>query len=82
MSDVSEISSAVLTVSEGSNNATFDFSAMLIEPDKWITLRIHKTSFTNYGALDWGQVDKIKFAVTKAQAHNYFFAVDDVGGFE
>ncbi len=82
ISDASQISSAILTVSEGVNNAAYDFSALLTEADKWQRLRIHKTSFSNYGALDWGQIDKIKIAVTKAQAQDYFFAVDDVGGFE
>jgi hypothetical protein len=82
LGDISEISSAVITVSEGLHNATFDFSALLTEAEKWLRLRIHKTSFENYSALDWGQIDKIKFAVTKSQAQNYFFAVDDVGGFE
>lgn len=82
MGGISEISSAIVTVSEGLHNATFDFSGLLTEAEKWLRLRIHKTSFTNYGTLDWGQIDKIKFAVTKSQAQNYFFAVDDVGGFE
>jgi hypothetical protein len=82
MNDVSEISSAVLTVSEGTNNATYDFSALLAEAEKWLRLRIRKTSFINHAALDWGQIGKIKFAVTKDEAQNYFFAVDDVGGFE
>jgi hypothetical protein len=82
MSDVSGISGATIKVSEGTNNATYDFSALIAEAEKWLRLRIHKTSFINHGALDWGQIDKIKFAVTKAQAQNYFFAVDDVGGFE
>ena len=82
MSNISSIGTAVLTVSEGANIATFDFSALLAEVDKWLRLRVHKTSFTGYEELDWGQIDKIKFAVTKSQAQNYFFAVDDVGGFE
>jgi hypothetical protein len=82
MGNVSEISSAVLTVTEGENDATNDFSALLTETEKWLRLRVHKTSFANYGNLDWGQIDKIKFAVTKSQAQNYFFALDDVGGFE
>src|SRR3972149_9098052 len=82
MGDISEVSSAVITVSEGLNNATFDFSGLLAEAEKWLRLRIHRTSFTDYGTLDWGQVDKIKLAVTKSQAQNYYVAVDDVGGFE
>ena len=82
MGNVSSIGTAVLTVSEGANTATYDFSALLAEVDKWLRLRVHKTSFTGYEELDWGQIDKIKFAVTKSQAQNYFFAVDDVGGFE
>jgi hypothetical protein len=82
MDNISEINTAVLTVSEGLNNSTFDFSGFLTEAEKWLRLRIHKTSFTDYGALDWGKIDKIKFAVTKSQAQNYFFAVDDLGGFE
>ena len=82
MGNVSSIGTAVLMVSEGVNTATFDFSALLVEVDKWLRLRVHKTSFTGYEELDWGQIDKIKFAVTKSQAQNYFFAVDDVGGFE
>jgi len=82
MDNVSVVSSAVVTVTEGLNNATFDFKSLLTEAGSWERLRLHKTEFTNYDSLDWGQIDKIKFAVTKSQAQNYFFAVDDVGGFE
>jgi hypothetical protein len=82
MENISEISSVAITVFEGLHNAIFDFSGFLTEAEKWLRVRIHKTSFANYGALDWGQIDKIKFAVTKSQAQNYFFAIDDVGGFE
>jgi len=82
MGNLSEISSAVITVTEGPHNAIFDFSALLTEAGKWLRMRINKTSFTDYGALDWGQIDKIKFALVKSQAQNYFFALDDVGGFE
>jgi hypothetical protein len=82
ISDASQISSAILSVSEGVNNATFDFSALLMEADKWQRLCVYKTFFSNYGALDWGQIDKLKVAVTKSQAQNYYFAVDDLGGFE
>ena len=82
MDNISEISSAVVTVSEGTRSATYDFSALLTEDEKWLRLRVHKTSFAGYGALDWGHIDKMKFAVTKSQAQSYFFAVDDVGGFE
>ena len=82
MSNLSEITSAVITVTEGLHNATFNFSGLLTEAEKWLRLRIHKTSFTDYGALDWGQIDKIKLAIAKSQAQNYYFAVDDVGGFE
>ena len=82
MSNLSEISSSVITVSEGLHNASFDFSSLLTEAGKWLRLRIHKTSFTDYGTLDWGQIDKIKFALVKSQAQNYYFAVDDIGGFE
>jgi hypothetical protein len=82
ISDISQVSSAILTVSEGANNATYNFLALLTEAEKWQRLCIQKTSFSNYGALDWGQVDKLKVAVTKAQAQSYYLAVDDVGGFE
>ena len=82
LGNILELSSAVITVTESEHNATYDFSALLTEAEKWLRLRIHKTSFTCYAELDWGQIDKIKFAVTKSQAQNYFFAVDDVGGFE
>ncbi len=82
MDNISEITSAVVSVTEGVHTATYDFSALLTESDKWLGLRIPKTSFANFGDLDWGQVDMIKLAVTKSQAQSYFFAVDDVGGFE
>jgi hypothetical protein len=82
MDSVSGITSAVVTVTEGVHSATYDFSALLTEAEKWLRLRIQKTSFANHGALDWGQIDKIKLAVTKSQAQSYFFAIDDVGGFE
>lgn len=82
MPDVSEISSAVVTVSDGLNEAACDFSSQLTEADRWLRLRIHRTSFVNYDAVDWGRLDKIRFAVTKAEAQSYFFAVDDLGGFE
>jgi len=82
MDNISAFNSAIITIAEGAHNATFDFKALLTVASSWLRLRIHKTDFTNYGALDWGQIDKIKFAVTKSQAQNYFFAVDDVGGFE
>jgi hypothetical protein len=82
MDDISEISSAIISVTEGVHTATYDFSALLNEADKWLRLRINKTSFANFGDLDWGKVDRIKLAVTKSQAQSYFFAVDDVGGFE
>jgi len=82
MDNNSSISSAVVTVSEDLHNATCDYASLLTEPEKWLRLRIHKTSFADYGALDWGQINRIKFAVTKSQAQNYFFALDDLGGFE
>ena len=82
MDNVLAISSAVVTFSEDLNEATYDFTELLTEASSWLRLRINKTEFSNYGALDWGQISKIKFAVTKSQAQNYFFAVDDVGGFE
>jgi len=82
MENISAINSAIIAVTEGVHTATFDFSGLLPEAGKWLRLRVHRTSFANYGTLDWGQIDRIKLAVTKSQAQNYFFAVDDVGGFE
>jgi hypothetical protein len=82
MDSLLAISSAVVTFTEGLNEAAYDFKQLLTEASSWLKLRILKTEFTNYAALDWGQISKIKFAVTKSQAQNYFFAIDDVGGFE
>jgi len=82
MDNVSGISSAIITVTEGLHNAAYDFKGLIADASVWLRLRVHKTDFSSYGALDWGSIDKIKFAVTKSQAQNYYFAVDDVGGFE
>ncbi len=82
MDNILSVSSAVVTFSEGLNEAVYDFKALITEASCWLRLRIRKTDFSNYGALDWGHISKIKFAVTKSQAQDYFFAVDDVGGFE
>ena len=82
MDSILAIGSAVVTFTEGLNEATYDFKELLTEASSWLRLRINKTEFANYSALDWGQISQIKFAVTKSQAQNYFFALDDVGGFE
>lgn len=80
ISDASAVSSAVVTVKEGENTAYCDFTADMAEAGKWLNIRVHKTGFT--GTVDWSQLNQIKFAVVKSQAQNYFFAVDDVGGYE
>jgi hypothetical protein len=80
--NVSAITSTIVTVTEGTNDAAFDFKTQLTTASSWLRLRINKTEFSNYSSLDWGKIDKIEFALIKSQAKNYFFAVDDVGGFE
>jgi hypothetical protein len=82
INDVAAISSAVVTVQEGENEAYYDFIAELAAADEWRRIRIHKTQFADYDAVDWSQLSKIKFAITKNQARSYFFAVDDMGGYE
>lgn len=82
MADVSAISSAILTVTSGSNNAAYDFASALNEADKWLRVCIPKTSFTGFDEFDWGQIGRIKFSVTKSLAQNILFAVDDIGGYE
>jgi hypothetical protein len=82
ISSKSNVTSAIVTVTDGLSNASYNFTSLLPEAGKWRRLRIHKTWFSNYDAVDWSQLSRIKFAVAKSQAQNYFFAVDDVGGYE
>lgn len=52
MDNVTLLSSAVVTVTQGTNNTTFNFTTLITEAAKWLMLRVHKTQFNNYGALD------------------------------
>ena len=73
MDNISEITSAVVSVTEGVHTATYDFSALLTESDKWLRLRIHKTSFANFGDTGLGTSRQDKTGSDKVASSELLF---------
>ncbi|NWG09032.1 MAG: hypothetical protein HXX80_01750 [Nitrososphaerales archaeon] len=83
ISNKDNISSAYIKLfKDGSNYASYDFSSLLTQVNRWIKVRVKKSSFSETGTMDWGEIDYITIDVTKSVEAAYDFYVDDLGAME
>jgi hypothetical protein len=65
------------------NTATYGFTALITEVDKWYRVLIPKTGFTEAPfAFVWNEVEAWFIQQTHSTEQTYYFAVDDMGAYE
>ena len=82
-SDVSKLSSAVIGLyKDASNYASYDFKNVIGSADTWFRVRVRKSDFTETGTMEWDSIDYVKIGMTQSDQLNYYFLIDDLGGFQ
>ena len=75
-------SSYVKAYVDGGDYASYNFAGLITAANTWLKIRVFKDLFSVSGSMEWDEIAYVTIDVTKSGAETYFFAVDDLGGYE